>query len=76
MSLNLFTPENEYQPGTHTAYPAGQSVATPVRINRMSSLHYSHVQEIQRERLRQADSYRLHRLALRARRAVASQIVR
>ena len=74
MSLNLFTPEADYRPGIHA--PAHQPVTTPVRNTRMSSLHYSHVQEIQRERLRQADTYRLRRLALRARRAVAGQIVR
>ena len=74
MTLSLFTPDAEYRPGVLAA-PTHRSAATPVR-NNMNALHYSHVQEIQRERLRQADSYRIHRLALRARRAVASQIVR
>ena len=77
MSFSLVAPVTEYQPdsgvGTQNRH---SSSTTTVRNSVLNALHYSHVQEIQRERLRQAESDRLRRLALRARRAVVSQIVR
>jgi hypothetical protein len=44
--------------------------------NAMSLLEYQIVKEMQRERLRQAERYRLRRLALRARRLLARQLIR
>jgi hypothetical protein len=76
MSLTIFAPETDHRPGAGAVSPDHTTSVNPVRNTLMNPLHYSHVQEIQRERLRQAESYRVYRLALRARRAVASQIVR
>jgi hypothetical protein len=47
-----------------------------VRSNVMQHAHYQLVQELHRERLRQAEQHRLHRAALRARRALAQQLMR
>jgi hypothetical protein len=47
--------------------------------NRSSAMYHEHYllsQEIHRERLRQAERYRLRRAALRARRALAQQLMR
>jgi hypothetical protein len=78
MSINLLAPAPHGQPDSRSTdndlHNSAGSVS-PLRKNTMNS-HYFHVQELQRERLRQAESYRLQRLALRARRAVASQLVR
>ena len=76
MSLTIFAPETDHRPDAGAVSPDHTTSVNPVRNTLMNPLHYSHVQEIQRERLRQAESYRVYRLALRARRAVASQIVR
>jgi hypothetical protein len=43
---------------------------------RYSSVQYLVAQETYRERLRQAERYRLARVALRARRALAQQLMR
>jgi len=42
----------------------------------MLHTHYQLVQELHRERLRQAEAHRLHRAVLRARRALAQQLMR
>ncbi len=47
-----------------------------VRSNPMLHSHYQLVQELHRERLRQAEQHRLQRAALRARRALAQQLMR
>ena len=47
-----------------------------VRSNTMSHTHYQLIQELHRERLRQAERHRLARAALRARRALAQQLMR
>lgn len=47
-----------------------------VRSNTMSHTHYQLIQELHRERLRQAERHRLARAALRARRALAQQLLR
>jgi len=47
-----------------------------VRSNGMYAAHYQLSQEIHRERLRQAERHRLQRAALRARRALAQQLMR
>jgi hypothetical protein len=47
-----------------------------VRSNAMYTLHSQLVQELHRERLRQAERHRLARAALRARRALAQQLMR
>ncbi|MGH3414933.1 MAG: hypothetical protein ACRDSS_00560 [Actinocrinis sp.] len=47
-----------------------------VRSNPMIHTHYQLVQELHRERLRQAEQHRLHRAVLRARRALAQQLMR
>jgi hypothetical protein len=47
--------------------------------NRSSAMYHEHYQlfqEMHRERLRQAERYRLRRTALRARRALAQQLMR
>lgn len=75
MSLSLFTPALDSGPGTRRNTSDQHVSENPVRINTMYA-QYQHVQELQRERLRQAENYRLQRLALRARRAVASQLIR
>jgi hypothetical protein len=46
------------------------------RSSAMYHQHYQLSQEIHRERLRQAERYRLRRAALRARRALAQQLMR
>lgn len=77
MSITLLAPAPHGRPDSRRTdnelHPAG--AVSVLRKNTMNSQYY-HVQELQRERLRQAESYRLQRLALRARRAVASQLVR
>lgn len=47
-----------------------------VRSNTMIHTHYQLAQELHRERLRQAEWHRVHRAALRARRALAQQLMR
>lgn len=47
-----------------------------VRSNAMINTHYQLAQELHRERLRQAERHRVHRAALRARRALAQQLLR
>jgi hypothetical protein len=47
-----------------------------IRSNAMNHVHYQLIQELHRERLREAERYRLHRAALRARRALAQQLMR
>lgn len=42
----------------------------------MSLMQYQLVKEMHRERLRQAERYRLHRVALRARRMLAQSLMR
>lgn len=42
----------------------------------MSLMQYQLVKEMHRERLRQAEHYRLHRVALRARRMLAQSLMR
>jgi hypothetical protein len=76
MSFTLFAPDAGLQPDARKTSIVQHVPTSPVRSNPMNTLHDQHVQELQRERLRQAESYRLRRLALRARRAVAAQIVR
>jgi hypothetical protein len=60
--------------------PPAHGYANPsdirVRSNSMYNTHYQLVQELHRERLRQAERHRLHRAALRARRALAQQLMR
>lgn len=46
------------------------------RSNEMSLMQYQLVKEMHRERLRQAERYRLHRVALRARRMLAQSLMR
>ena len=48
----------------------------PTRSNAMSLMQYQLVKEMHRERLRQAERYRLHRIALRARRMLAQSLMR
>jgi len=45
------------------------------RSTSMHALQYRHVQEIQRERLRQAEAQRLRRAAWRARRSLAARLL-
>ncbi len=47
-----------------------------VRSNAMIHTHLQLIQELHRERLRQAEEHRLHRTMLRARRALAQQLMR
>jgi hypothetical protein len=47
-----------------------------IRSNAMTHIHYQLIQELHRERLRQAERHRLQRAALRARRALAQQLMR
>jgi hypothetical protein len=47
-----------------------------VRSEEMSFMQYQVVKEMHRERLRQAERYRLHRTALRARRMLAQSLMR
>jgi hypothetical protein len=47
-----------------------------VRSTAMSLFEYQLVKELHRERLRQAERYRLHRTALRARRLLARSLMR
>ena len=49
---------------------------TTLRSTEMNLAQYRHAQEIQRERLRQAEAQRLRRVALRARRSLAAQLMR
>ena len=77
MSLNLIAPAPNGGPdlrGSEAVAVLDKHIGN-VRKTTMNS-QYFHVQELQRERLRQAEDYRLQRLALRARRAVAGRLVR
>lgn len=47
-----------------------------IRSNAMIHTHYQLIQELHRERLRQAERHRVTRAALRARRALAQQLMR
>lgn len=47
-----------------------------VRSNIMLHTHYQLAQELHRERLRQAQEHRVQRAVLRARRALAQQLMR
>jgi len=47
-----------------------------VRSNVMLHTHYQLAQELHRERLRQAQEHRVQRAVLRARRALAQQLMR
>ena len=75
MSLSLITPALDGGPVARPKTADQYDSANSVRMHTMYA-QYQHVQELQRERLRQAETYRLQRLALRARRAVASQLIR
>jgi hypothetical protein len=66
---------------TSVEYPALSGHAAPSSYNHRShTMHdlpqYSLVQELQRERLRQAERRRAERAALRARRALVQQLMR
>ncbi len=47
-----------------------------IRSNAMIHTHYQLIQELHRERLRHAERHRIARAALRARRALAQQLMR
>jgi hypothetical protein len=48
----------------------------PTRSRAMYAPQYQHAQEMQRERLRQAEAQRLRRAAWRARRGLAARLMR
>ncbi|HEV2634778.1 MAG TPA: hypothetical protein VGX23_06495 [Actinocrinis sp.] len=75
MSLNLVARAADGRPGLPSTTRDLHLNAESVRKNTVN-LQYFHAQELQRERLRQAEDHRLRRLALRARRAVAGQLTR
>ena len=75
MSLSLINPAVDGGPVARPKTADLHDSASHVRNHTMYA-QYQHAQELQRERLRQAETYRLQRLALRARRAVASQLIR
>ena len=60
----------DFEPASH---PEFQLEPTP-RSNAMHARQYRHAQEMQRERLRQAEAQRLRRAALRARRGFAARL--
>jgi hypothetical protein len=47
-----------------------------IRSNAVYQTHLQLIQELHRERLRHAEQHRVHRAALRARRALAQQLLR
>lgn len=62
----------------HVAPALGQSDPNDflTRSNTMAFMQYQLVKEMHRERLRQAERYRLSRVALRARRMLAQSLMR
>jgi hypothetical protein len=58
------------------SHPEYQLEPTLLRSNTMHAAQYRHAQEMQRERLRQAEAQRLRRAAWRARRGLAARLMR
>jgi hypothetical protein len=74
MSITLLKPAGSPgaesgKPTAHPHEPAQRSTAMYVQQQ------YLHAQELQRERLRQAEAQRLRRVALRARRSLAARLL-
>jgi hypothetical protein len=71
MSITLITPVGAKRAESGKA-PEYQ--LEPTRSSFMYAQQYQYAQEIQRERLRQAEAQRLRRVALRARRGFAARL--
>lgn len=73
MSITLLKPVGtaDAEPGQRAAHPYEPAM----RSNVMHVQQYLHAQEMQRERLRQAEAQRLRRAALRARRSLAARLL-
>ena len=73
MSITLLKPTGS--PGAETGKPTARPHDSASRSTAMNSQQYLHAQEMQRERLRQAEAQRLRRAALRARRSLAARLL-
>ena len=73
MSITLLKPVGA--PGAESGKPADHPYEPASRSDAMYAQQYLHAQEMQRERLRQAEAQRLRRAALRARRSLAARLL-
>lgn len=72
MSITLLKPVGTA--GAESGKPAAHLYEPAMRSNGMYAPQHLHAQEMQRERLRQAEAQRLRRAALRARRSFAARL--
>ena len=72
MSISLITPVGADRAASGKA---PEYRLEPARSSTMYVQQYQHAQEMQRERLRQAEAQRLRRAALRARRGLAARLL-
>lgn len=70
MSITLIAPV-----GAERAGKSPESQHEPTRSLAMHTQQYRYAQELQRERLRQAEAQRLRRAAWRARRSLAARLL-
>ena len=68
----LITAGVDAEPAENADYP----LEPTLRSTNMYAAQYRHAQEVQRERLRQAEAQRLRRAAWRARRSLAARLMR
>ena len=74
MSITLLKPVGNA--GAESGKPATHLNEPAMRSDVMFAQQHLHAQEMQRERLRQAEAQRLRRAALRARRSFAARLFR
>jgi hypothetical protein len=73
MSITLLKPVGSAD--AESGKPAAHLNEPAMRSETMHNRQYLHAQEMQRERLRQAEAQRLRRAALRARRSFAARLL-
>ena len=73
MSITLLKPVGTA--GAESGKPAAHPYEPAMRSSVVYAQQYLHAQEMQRERLRQAEAQRLRRAALRARRSLAARLL-
>jgi len=72
MSITLLKPAGSA--GAESGKPAAHPYEPAMRSTVVFTQQHLHAQEMQRERLRQAEAQRLRRAALRARRSLAARL--
>jgi hypothetical protein len=73
MSITLLKPVGTA--GAESDNPLARPYEPAMSSGAVYAQEHRHVQEMQRERLRQAEAQRLRRAALRARRSIASRLL-